>query len=120
MPELVAELVGECGDEQAEERGRTHECGGDGDEHRADHEDERHGAPVVDAEAHSGLPAEREDVDRTAVALAFVLAHPSAPVAIIGSQNPERIAGSVSALAVQLDRHDVYQIVQASEGVPLP
>jgi len=64
--------------------------------------------------------AEREDVDRTAIALAFVLAHPSAPVAIIGSQNPQRIAGSVTALAVRLDRHDVYQIVQASEGVPLP
>ena len=39
--------------------------------------------------------AEREAVDRVAIALAFVLAHPSAPVAIIGSQNPTRIAASV-------------------------
>ena len=64
--------------------------------------------------------AEREGVDRTAIALAFVLAHPSAPVAIIGSQNPQRIAASAAALGVRLDRHDVYQIVQASEGAPLP
>ena len=64
--------------------------------------------------------AEREAVDRSVIAIAFVLAHPSAPVAIIGSQNPRRIAGSVAALGVHLDRHDVYQIIQASEGVPLP
>ena len=64
--------------------------------------------------------AEREDVGRADIALAFVLAHPAAPVAIIGSQQPARITESVTALGVQLDRHDVYQIVQASEGVPLP
>jgi len=64
--------------------------------------------------------AEREGVDRSIIALAFVLAHPAAPVAIIGTQNPDRITGSNAALAVQLDRHDVYRIIQASEGVPLP
>ncbi len=64
--------------------------------------------------------AAREGVDRATVALAFVLAHPSAPVAIIGTQNPERIGASVSALSVELDRSDVYAIVQASDGRPLP
>lgn len=64
--------------------------------------------------------AGREGVDRSIVALAFVLAHPSAPVAIIGSQNPARIAASTTALSVHLDRADVYAIIQASEGVPLP
>jgi predicted oxidoreductase len=64
--------------------------------------------------------AEREGCDRATIALAFVLAHPSAPVAIIGTQNAERIHGSLAALDVQLDRADVYAIVQASEGVPLP
>ena len=64
--------------------------------------------------------ADREGVDRSQIALAFVVAHPSAPVAIIGSQQPDRIRSSVSALAVTLDRADVYSIVQASEGVPLP
>lgn len=64
--------------------------------------------------------AEREDVERGVVALAFVLALPSAPVAIIGSQNPARITASSAALRVGLDRTDVYRIIQASEGVPLP
>lgn len=64
--------------------------------------------------------AGREGVDRSAIALAFVLAHPSAPIAIIGTQNPDRIRASNAALGVHLDRHDVYRIVQASEGVPLP
>ena len=64
--------------------------------------------------------AAREGVDRATIAIAFVLAHPAAPVAIVGSQNPERIAGSTAALGVELTRTDVYAIIQASEGVPLP
>ena len=64
--------------------------------------------------------AAREGVDRSQIALAFVLAHPSAPVAIIGSQNPDRISGATAAFGVTLERADVYAIVQASEGVPLP
>lgn len=64
--------------------------------------------------------AEREGVNRSHIALAFVLSHPSAPIAIIGSQNPARITASTAALAVTLTRTDVYEIVQASEGVPLP
>ncbi len=64
--------------------------------------------------------ADREGVDRSQIALAFVLAHPSAPIAIIGSQNPDRIRSSTAALGVQLDRTDVYTIVQESEGIALP
>lgn len=64
--------------------------------------------------------ARREGVDRAAVATAFVLAHPSAPVAILGSMRPERIRSAPAALSVTLTREDVYAIVQASEGVPLP
>lgn len=64
--------------------------------------------------------ADRESVERTAIALAFVLAHPSRPVAIIGTQRAERITAAVAALRVALSRADVYRIVQASDGVPLP
>jgi predicted oxidoreductase len=64
--------------------------------------------------------AEREATDRSTIALAFVLAHPSAPIAIIGTQQPDRIRAAVRAFDVHLDRADVYAIVQASEGVPLP
>lgn len=64
--------------------------------------------------------AAREQVDRATIALAFVLAHPSRPVAIVGSQRPERIAAATAATRMHLDRHDVYALVEASEGVPLP
>ena len=64
--------------------------------------------------------AKRESVDRAAIAFAFVLAHPSRPVSIIGTQKTERILAANDALGVQLDRADCYAIVQASEGVPLP
>ena len=62
----------------------------------------------------------REGVDRATVALAFALAHPCRPVAIIGTQRPERINAALDALTVTLDRADVYAIIQASEGQPLP
>ncbi|MDQ3311505.1 MAG: aldo/keto reductase [Actinomycetota bacterium] len=64
--------------------------------------------------------AERKGTDRATVALAFALAHPSRPVAIVGTQRPERVTASLAALDVQLDRADVYAVIQASEGQPLP
>jgi predicted oxidoreductase len=64
--------------------------------------------------------AAREAVDRAILAYAFVLAHPSRPVVILGTQNPDRIRAAAQALSVNLDRADVYRIIEASEGVPLP
>ncbi len=64
--------------------------------------------------------AAREDTDRATIALAFVLCHPARPVAIVGSQQPERITASAQAFGVNLDRNDLYDIIEASEGVPLP
>ncbi len=64
--------------------------------------------------------AERKGTDRATVALAFALAHPARPVAIVGTQRPERVTASLAALDVQLDRADVYAVIQASEGQPLP
>lgn len=60
--------------------------------------------------------AAREGVDRSAVALAFVLAHPASPVPVLGTQRPERIKAAVGALTVTLDRTDMYEIVAASDG----
>ena len=64
--------------------------------------------------------ADREKVETSAIALAFVLAHPSAPVPIVGTTNLERLRTAPRALDVHLDRSDVYALLQASEGVPLP
>jgi aryl-alcohol dehydrogenase-like predicted oxidoreductase len=64
--------------------------------------------------------AGRERVDRVGIALAFLLAHPSRAVAIVGSQRPDRLAQAAAATSVRLDRVDCYRLVEASEGVPLP
>ncbi|HUW01617.1 MAG TPA: aldo/keto reductase [Acidimicrobiales bacterium] len=64
--------------------------------------------------------AEREAVDRATLALAFTIAHPSRPIALIGSQTPERIASLTRAIDVTLDRNDVYDLIEASQGEPLP
>ena len=64
--------------------------------------------------------ADRENVTRSAIAIAFVLAHPSRPVAIIGTQTPARISELARATSVSLTRTDVYAIIQASDGTPLP
>lgn len=64
--------------------------------------------------------AERHGVDTTAVALAFVLAHPAGPVPILGTQRPERIEAARQALDVELDRAEWYELYQAGTGEPLP
>ena len=64
--------------------------------------------------------ASRENTDRAGLALAFVLSHPARPVALIGSQTPARLAQAVNALDVTLTRADVYALIEAREGVPLP
>lgn len=64
--------------------------------------------------------AEREGVSLAVLAVAFVLAHPSKPVAIVGSQRPERLVEQAAATNVTLDRDDVYRLIQAAEGRPLP
>ncbi len=57
---------------------------------------------------------------RSAVAYAWVMAHPSRPVPLIGSQNPARIREAAAAYAVQLGREEWYQVLEAARGEPLP
>jgi predicted oxidoreductase len=64
--------------------------------------------------------AEREGVSRAEIAVAFVLAHPAAPIPILGTMNPDRLRAALRPLEIQLDRADVYALIEASEGVPLP
>ncbi len=64
--------------------------------------------------------AGREGVDQAAIGLAFVLAHPARPVALVGSIDIDRIARARQSLDVQLSRSDVYSIIEASMGEPLP
>lgn len=64
--------------------------------------------------------AAREGVSRTAVCLAFLLAHPAGVIPILGTQRADRIRDSLDAFRVRLARADWYAIVQASQGKKLP
>jgi predicted oxidoreductase len=59
-------------------------------------------------------------VSREAVAYAWIMAHPSRPIPIVGTQRPERIAQAAEALNLTLDRAEWYGVLVASRGEPLP
>jgi predicted oxidoreductase len=59
-------------------------------------------------------------VSRTAAAYAWIMAHPSGAIPIVGSQQPERITQSVEALKVRLSRAEWYAVLTASRERPLP
>ena len=61
-----------------------------------------------------------KEVSRTAVAYAWILAHPSGAVPIVGSQQPDRILEATEALKVVLTRAEWYAILTATRGAPLP
>lgn len=64
--------------------------------------------------------AQAQDVSRSAVALAWILAHPAGIIPIIGTQTISRIKDSVSAVRVQLTRSEWNEILVAAQGEPLP
>jgi predicted oxidoreductase len=59
-------------------------------------------------------------VSRTAVAYSWIMAHPSGPIPIVGSQKAERIAEAADALKVRWDRARWYEVLVAAKGEPLP
>jgi predicted oxidoreductase len=59
-------------------------------------------------------------VARSAVAYAWIMAHPARPIPIIGSQQAARIAEARAACDVTLSRTEWYEILTAARGEPLP
>ena len=64
--------------------------------------------------------ANRFKVDRAAVALAFLLAHPARIAPIVGTNNLARIAKVADACKVALDRQDWFSLYEASLGQEVP
>ena len=62
----------------------------------------------------------RFGVDSAAAALSWIMAHPSRPIPIVGSQSPDRIARSVDAFKVEWTRTQWYAVLEASLGEKLP
>lgn len=63
--------------------------------------------------------ASEHGATRTAVALAFVMAHPSGAIPIIGTQRLDRITEAAAAVSVSLSRAECYSLVAAG-GRALP
>jgi predicted oxidoreductase len=59
-------------------------------------------------------------VSRTLAAYAWVRGHAAAPIPIVGTQRPERIAEAAAALLVTLTRAEWYQVLIAARGEQLP
>ncbi len=64
--------------------------------------------------------AKSQGVSATAVAYAFVGAHPARPIPIVGTQTPARIAEAADAYKVRFTRQSWYEILQAAMGQKLP
>lgn len=57
-----------------------------------------------------------QGVDRAAVAIAFLLAHPAKIVPVLGTNNMDRIAAISDAVKVTIDRPTWFRLYQAALG----
>ena len=60
--------------------------------------------------------ASQNNVDETAVAIAWLLAHPSRILPVLGTNSIERIKGMSAAVDVKMDRQTWYEIYTAALG----
>jgi predicted oxidoreductase len=66
------------------------------------------------------LAPKHGDADPAALALAWVLAHPSRPLAVIGTNRIERLASLARADGITLSREDWYLLWTAAQGHKVP
>jgi len=64
--------------------------------------------------------AKARGTSRVAIAIAWLLKHPSKIQPIIGSTNPDRIRDAAKADAIELSREEWYRLLLAARGEPLP
>jgi len=64
--------------------------------------------------------AEAYGTERTVMALAWLLKHPSGIVPVVGSAKPESIRIAACATEIDLDRDTWYRILRAARGEKLP
>jgi predicted oxidoreductase len=75
-------------------------------------------APAV--RAALDVLARTHGASRETIAYAWIMAHPAAPIPIIGSQTPERIREAADAVRIRLSRTEWYHVLTAARGTPLP
>ena len=82
--------------------------------------DPQHEAAQRLAQAAASMSARYGGATLEQLAYAWILAHPSRPLAIIGSNRLERIRSAAAADAIELERQDWYALWQAAQGRPIP
>ena len=60
--------------------------------------------------------ARKNGVDRAAVAVAWIMAHPAKVLPVMGTNNLKRIAGLRDAFKVEMDRITWFEIYTAALG----
>ncbi len=86
------------------------------------------GGQLMVGQEDSGLPignaldyvAKHHGVNRSTIALGWLLRHPAGIVPIVGSTKPERIRESVQAAEIELSREEWYSLLEAARGARLP
>lgn len=82
------------------------------------------GGSVISNEGQLGIVlddiANAFGVDRGAVSVAFLLAHPAKILPVMGTNNLSRIATISDALKVKLDRENWYRLYEAALGKEVP
>ena len=96
-------------------------------EEAGDPEGERQGGVVlarlqrVDGLARHIEPVgQRFGVDGSAVAIAWLLAHPANILPVLGTNNLDRIAAITDAEKVELDRQDWFALFETARGYEVP
>ena len=81
--------------------------------------------PLVEAAARIAKAAEEmapryggAGVDQ--LAYAWIMAHPSRPLPVIGTNRPERIHAAADAVRIELEREDWYALWEAAAGRRVP
>lgn len=64
--------------------------------------------------------ATAQGVDRAAVAVAWLLAHPAGILPVMGTNTLERIARFATALDVEMDRQTWFELLEAANGHEVP
>ena len=64
--------------------------------------------------------AQEFETNRTVIALAWLLKHPSGIIPVVGSANPVNIRTAAKATEIDLDRDTWYRILLAARGEKLP
>lgn len=70
--------------------------------------------------AAEGLSAKYGGASLDQLAYAWILAHPSAPLPVIGTNKIERLESAAQAAAIKLEREDWYALWTAAKGCGIP